>query len=360
MTETPPHIPSEPTPGEPRKLLRSNTDRVIGGVAGGLARHLSVDPLLVRIVLAVLTVAFPPTLLGYIAALMLVPGDGEPVAPADNRNRILAAVLVGVLLLLTLPVLIPFGLIAGPPVLGFTIPLLMLAAIVWLAVRVLGQEGANSGRRIAVAIGMVVLAIGGFLAAFTAAVLGGGWIVAAIVVVCGVALMAAAFAGGARWLMAPALLLALPLAGVAAADVKLEGGVGERMYRPADVSEIRSVYELGVGEMEIDLREVEFPAGDTRLRIDVGVGEVRVLLPRDVCAAPDVHVGAGQVRIGPRQQAGVDVDWQESTAAEGVPRVILDAEIGLGELKVSSTRFEGGFFGDEDDSELFDRDEHCL
>ena len=49
----------------------------------------------------------------------------------------------------------------------------------------------------------------------------------------GVALVVAAFAGGARWLIVPALVLVLPLAIVAAADIDVDGGVGERQYRPA-------------------------------------------------------------------------------------------------------------------------------
>ena len=337
-----------PPPPTPRKLTRSNSDRIIGGVAGGIARHLEIDPLLVRIVLGVLAVAFPPTILGYIAALVFVPGDGDPVTPAESRNRIVAAVVVGALLLITLPVLVPFGFIAGPPVLGVAIPLLMLAAIVWLVVRVLGDSDGDNGRRIAVAVGMVMLAVAGFLAAVTAAVFGAGWVVAAIVVVCGVALMAAAFAGGARWLLAPALLLALPLAGVAAADVKLDGGVGEREYRPASVADIRSQYELGVGEMTIDLRDVDFPSGDTPLRISVGVGDVTVFVPEDVCVSPHVEIGAGQARIGSRQQSGIDVDWDEDVSAPGdASRLLLDADIGLGELKVSSSQFSDAIFGND-------------
>jgi phage shock protein PspC (stress-responsive transcriptional regulator) len=364
MPETPPRNPHEPTPGDPltgtppaggtppptghteqqppppKKFMRSGSDRMIGGVAGGLARHLEIDPLLVRIVLAVLTIAFPPTLIGYVAALVLVPTDGAPVAPPENRNRIIAAVVVGGLLLFTLPFLIPFGFIAGPPLLGIAVPLVLLGGIVWVAVRVLNTEGAGSGRRIGAAIGIVLLAITGFFAALAAAVLGAGWVVAAIVIVCGIALMGAAFAGGARWLLAPALLLALPLAGVAAADVKLDGGVGEREYRPASVQEIRSEYQLGVGQLTLDLRDVDFPSGDTRVRIDLGIGEARVIVPQDVCVSPRIEIGAGEATIGERQQNGVGVDWEESTGATGGgSRLILEADLGLGEIRVGS----GGF-----------------
>jgi phage shock protein PspC (stress-responsive transcriptional regulator) len=326
---------------------------VVSGVAGGLARHLGIDPLLTRIVLVVLTIAFPPTLIGYLAAWALVPADGAPESDGENRNRIVAVVLVGLLVVLAFPVVMGFGLLAGPPVLGVGVPLLLLAGIVWLVVRVLGAEGGGSGRRIAAAAGIVLLALTGFFAALTAAVLGAGWLVAAIVIVCGVALMAAAFAGGARWLLAPALLLALPLAGVAAADVKLDGGVGEREYRPASVEDLRAVYEVGIGSLTVDLRGVDFPPGDTRVRIDAGMAEVQVLLPRDVCVAPDVHMSAGEARIGDRLHSGVGVDWHESPAAPpGTPRVILDADIGIGEIRAHTSALPGGGFDGDDEVDL--------
>jgi len=40
--------------GNGRKLMRSRYDKVIGGVCGGLAKYLNVDPLLVRIIMLVL------------------------------------------------------------------------------------------------------------------------------------------------------------------------------------------------------------------------------------------------------------------------------------------------------------------
>ena len=49
----------------------------------------------------------------------------------------------------------------------------------------------------------------------------------------GVMLVLAAFSGGARWLIAPALALAIPLGAVAAADISFGDGIGERDVPPA-------------------------------------------------------------------------------------------------------------------------------
>ena len=82
-----------------------------------------------------------------------------------------------------------------------------------------------------------IAAVGGFAGVFVLAALGGGTTLAILAIVAGVALVVAGLAGGARWLIAPALVLVLPLAIVAAADVRVDGGVGERSYRPASAVE---------------------------------------------------------------------------------------------------------------------------
>ncbi len=62
------------------RLERSTTNRVIGGVCGGIAEYLQVDPTLVRVffvVVGVLTAGFG--ILGYIVLLVLMPLPGQPM-----------------------------------------------------------------------------------------------------------------------------------------------------------------------------------------------------------------------------------------------------------------------------------------
>ena len=66
---------AQPTPG-PRRLTRSRDDKMIAGVCGGLARHLDLDPTLVRL-LTVLGVIFGlgSVAIAYLAAWVIVPRD---------------------------------------------------------------------------------------------------------------------------------------------------------------------------------------------------------------------------------------------------------------------------------------------
>jgi phage shock protein C len=59
----------------PKRLYRSRSDRMIGGVCGGLATYLGVDASLVR-VLAVLSLLLPgPQIIAYLLAWIIVPEE---------------------------------------------------------------------------------------------------------------------------------------------------------------------------------------------------------------------------------------------------------------------------------------------
>lgn len=64
--------------GAPRRLMRSRDGRMITGVCSGVAAHLNVDPTLVRIALAVLTVFTGGAgILLYVAAALIIPEEGK-------------------------------------------------------------------------------------------------------------------------------------------------------------------------------------------------------------------------------------------------------------------------------------------
>jgi phage shock protein PspC (stress-responsive transcriptional regulator) len=67
----------------PTSLTRSSTDRKIGGVAAGLARHLDIDPVLVRVGFAVSILFSGAGLIAYLVMLAVVPSDDA--APAGSR-----------------------------------------------------------------------------------------------------------------------------------------------------------------------------------------------------------------------------------------------------------------------------------
>lgn len=62
---------------EALRLRRSTDDKMLAGVAGGIARYLNVDAMLVRVGVVALTLLTGVGAALYIAAWLLIPADGE-------------------------------------------------------------------------------------------------------------------------------------------------------------------------------------------------------------------------------------------------------------------------------------------
>src|SRR3954466_5470685 len=80
-----------PEPPASRRLTRSSSDRVIGGVAGGLGRYFSIDPVVVRLGFIVASFFGGAGLIAYAAAWLLVPSDtqeGEGFDAAGVARRL--------------------------------------------------------------------------------------------------------------------------------------------------------------------------------------------------------------------------------------------------------------------------------
>ncbi|WP_187368768.1 PspC domain-containing protein [Baekduia soli] len=338
-----------------RRLLRSREDRVIGGVCGGLARSFGIDPLIVRIAAVALIFVGGAAVVAYLAAMLLVPDDdgtGRPVRARPSRLATVlgagAVVLAGVLLLDG-----SWGLHAGWAF-GAGVPLAIVAILVAIAGQRLlhnrGEQQPTLSRIVGAALvlcgtalALLILAVGAAWA--TAA--GGGTVVAIVVIALGVAMVALSFrTPRARWLILPALVLAVPAGVVSAAGIDTKGGIGQRTSTPSSPAELQAGgYELGTGEIVVDLRRMTWPADrPVPLKLDLGIGHALVLVPADTCVQSRAHVGAGYIDILGSETGGADVDDRRGTVrrASG-PRLVLDAHAGLGAVEVRHSRRDDRF-----------------
>src|SRR4051794_24856604 len=107
--------PDLPTPPKPR-LKRSADERMIAGVAGGVAEHYELDPALVRIGFAVLALFGGIGLALYAVGAFVIPAeDGAPPLSTTSKVAIAAIAVAAV-------VSVPFS---G----GLTLALIVPAAI---------------------------------------------------------------------------------------------------------------------------------------------------------------------------------------------------------------------------------------
>ncbi|HST40553.1 MAG TPA: PspC domain-containing protein, partial [Conexibacter sp.] len=323
---------SENSTSGPRRLERSLDDRVIAGVCAGVARYANVDATIVRVVAVALLAFGGFGAFAYLAAWLLVPEEGQRkplLGRADQRRSVQVAgiVVLAIVCVATVGAWADFGFLFG----GW--PLLLLVtggALVWF----LSERGEGSEQPVGApaapagtaapprfgepggpaepgdddptlvadaaapdvaqeprqrgswavtlfAVGGICLALGAAAALDSADVIDLGWgaFAALAIVLTGVALVASAFFGGARGLIPVGLLLAVVLGGATAADVSFNGGVGGRTYRIVDGDELRGRYELGIGHLKLDLRDIELAPGVTHVTTDLDVGMIEIVAP---------------------------------------------------------------------------------
>lgn len=68
------------------KITRSSSDRMLFGVAGGLAEYLNIDPVLVRLFFVLLTLSTGYGAIIYLLLALLMPED-QPAAKANGFDE---------------------------------------------------------------------------------------------------------------------------------------------------------------------------------------------------------------------------------------------------------------------------------
>lgn len=347
-----------------RRLRRSRTDRKLAGVCGGIARHLDVDPLLVRVLMVVLVFFGGSGLLLYLAGWVLVPEDESESRPLglDDRNRGFAILAVLVLAALAL-----LGDVTGAYWSPW--PLLVIALAVALLVGAFGRSGSGSVPASGAAAG-VPGAPGSptpagwtppppdprrrgpllfwptvALAAFAVGVLGvidlagvdvppSGYPALALLVTA-VALVVGSTWGRAGGLIALGLLLAL----VTAVTTATERFDSERtLITPTSASEVQDTYQFGAAEMVLDLSDIEDVDGldGHDILAEGGVGRIEVVLPRGMDVPIDARVGGpGDISLLDKHGGGIATELRAfQDGGDEVPDLRIRTQLGVGEIVV--------------------------
>jgi phage shock protein C len=288
---------------EPRQLVRSRSNRTLAGVCAGLADYFEIHPAVFRVAFVVMTILGGAGIPIYFVAVLVVPAEGrqESIATAvlrDLRGQSWPLVALGLAALAAAAVLTHLTL--WPSGDAWVFLLLAGLVLVWVTWRIVAGEGpgaaplaAEDARRIRRRRGRLVAAVASVAAVLLAFV----------------ALLVATF------------------------DVHLRHGVDERSHVVASVEELRSEYRLGVGELRLDLRALDLPAGVTQVEARVDIGALRVIVPDDVALRvratsrlAEIDV-LGQVVDGPRAEASLDQAGDRVLA--------LDVHVGLGAVRIA-------------------------
>jgi phage shock protein PspC (stress-responsive transcriptional regulator) len=276
-----------PTPST-KRLERSSSDRMIAGVSGGLGRYFDLNAAFFRLGFVVLTFLGGAGILVYLAAVLVIPDEGKErsiaaEAVAGRRERPWPLVGLG---LAGIALVVLLSRVSIWPVAGLGWVLVLLAGLA-----ILGTYDAGRG-------GRSVRLLWRWLVGLT---------ITAVVIVVAAASVAVA------WF-----------------DVSLGDGVGTRIEAPTSSAELKSSYELGIGNLRLDLSDIGPVTSETDVRAKVGVGELRIIVPRDVSVSANAHAKVGDVDVLSRHDAGRNAEV--STGSGGL--LVIDATVGAGGIDI--------------------------
>ncbi|MDP9251118.1 MAG: PspC domain-containing protein [Chloroflexota bacterium] len=360
-----------------RILRRRSSERVIGGVAGGVGDYFNVDPLLLRIAFVGLMIFGGAGLVLYVVAWLLIPVEGQDasivegilqrVGLSSRRLAWIAAAVVAFIFILNLS---PRGvdLSNGGQTIFFDPAALWAVAVIVVGFLLLRRretvpattvvssqaaplpapavQAAPHPRSPLVWYVYAVVLIGIGLLAIVSQVgkveVQPGQFFGLALAIIGLGLVVGAWWGRARILILLAVLL-VPVA-VAASFVTapLVGGVGDHRYAPVNTAELRSEYRSMGGRIILDLRDLSVTSGPIRIAASVAVGELVVILPPQASVRVDARVGAGSAIIFNSRDDGTSLQDRYVRQHLSGPTFILDLESGIGVVQVETDE-NGGF-----------------
>lgn len=380
---------------QPRRLVRPRDERMLAGVAAGLAAYLRVDATLVRIAFVVLVFVGGVGLLAYAAGWLLIPetdtagrqvererGPGFWVGAALlvlagfaalgetgflDRGVAWALLLIGVGVALWHADRSGSGVAASPdaawpaapsgaqatasaPPHATTTPTgapaptsetapmtadtTSTAAADWTPPPV--PEPSILGR-LTLGLALIAAGVAATLERAEVLVLDAGQIAATALAVVGVGLVVGAFAGRARWLIAVgAILTPLVVIGSLASELPpLAHGIGERVE--VATPDVEDPVRLGIGSLDLTVPD---SARDRELTATVGIGELVLRVPDDMRVVVDGRVVVGEISApddrGAAGGPGVErrVVLPPLDGDPDAPTLTIDADVGVGQIDI--------------------------
>jgi hypothetical protein len=200
------------------------------------------------------------------------------------------------------------------------------------------QSGYHGPSLAAMLTGLTMLAVGIIWLLDASGVLRVSWyaVFAVVLMVVGLGLVIGSFTGEHGGLIALGIVLTVLLTGATWADIRFDGGLGDRDITPGSVTELEPAYRITAGTLTLDLRQVDFPAGETAIEARVGAGELIVIVPQDMAVDVDWRVAAGDVKVFNHERSGVLLEDTTSTQDyhHAEQRLHLDLIVTTGTIEV--------------------------
>lgn len=345
-------------------MRRSQDDRVVAGVCSGAARYLNVDPVVIRVLLAVLTLAGFAGAIIYIAAWLLLPSDGADKSLVaewfkidKNEEQVRVGGMIGAVVLALLSAVGDGSWSWWGEAPWWILPFALLAYVFWIRPRRRreSREAREDALRAELTQAFGVAgetqvitkpprstssALLGLTSSIAMIALAATWIyeetnqdlpwttyVAVALGVVGLGLLIGTFFGNGGGLIWIGILLAATLA---VGSVVPEGGFGEERQSPTTASELDASYRHGVGLLEVDLTQVEDLTSLVGRTVELrnGIGKTQVFVPRDLPVNIESHLSAGEIRVFGRSVDGTDRDLDIPSTTQPALTITIDQRLG--------------------------------
>lgn len=363
-------------------MKRSSDDRLLAGVCAGAAKYLNIDPVVVRIIIAVLTFVGGAGVILYAAAWLLLPSeDADRSLVAEwfkldkNEEQVRTVGLVGAAALAVFSAWTSHGNVWwGFP--WFVIPLAVLyfffvvrprrasrryadmdpdafpeaaAASSDLGAQITADVNAKIDRNVAERIrrarepkskALVLLTLSFIvIGVATTRIIadlndGAPWTtyVAVALGITAVGLIVGTFFGYGGPLIPLGIVLGIVLA---FGSVLPNAKVGDQSVRPLTAAQVDPTYKHGIGLLKLDLSQVSTPdqlLGRT-ITLKSGVGQTKVIVPAGINVVVVSHLKVGEIDVFDRTVDGTDNELSYPSDKPG-PALIIKIDQRVGNVEV--------------------------
>jgi phage shock protein PspC (stress-responsive transcriptional regulator) len=338
-------------------MRRSSSDSFVAGVCAGAARYLGIDPIVVRVVLAVLTIAGLAGVILYVAAWLLIPADNEPRSYAatwfnlgKNEEQVRTVGLITAGIVAVISAVGADNWLWWDEAVWWIVPVVIVAYLISRRSSPQSDDAPAPGTAPMPATPPspstpVTRSLTFVTASITAIALGIVWLLDSqgynvttetyLVVALGtiaVGTLVGTWWGNAAPLITAGCIIAVTLAANATVP---RGPVGEAEFEPVTTSQVQDSYTHGIGDMTVDLSRVSDPSAlvNRTITIKHGIGNLKVIVPRNTEVDVDASVSVGAATVFGRVSSGLgrSVDVPSSSGAA----LKLDISHRIGELTVT-------------------------
>lgn len=374
MNESPPRVEEGFDPRKVRgitEVQRASDDRMIAGVCSGVARKLNIDPVILRVVLVALTFAGFAGVILYAGAWLFLPSDDQPKSAAakwfkldenEEQVRVVGLIVTGVV-----AVTAGTGLFDnnwGSPFPWFGL-IVFAALYIWVIRPAQRRREITAGTAPApvqslegqtlvisrepraprapktpwspiltfITLSTSLIAMGGvaIYAEANHSVPWTSYAVAALGVI-GLGLLIGTFWGNAGPLIPIGGLIAMILAVTA---VLPSSRIGHDVF-PESPTAVAGSYQLGIGQLDLELDQLTDPAqlNGRTIRVRVGIGQTRIVVPTATNVEVRSKLHAGEITVFGRKVNGTENTLTYPADDLSAPRLTLIVSQTFGNIEV--------------------------